>query len=233
MTRLEEFIHFNKRCPICNNEITLYAQFLGSVCFKARSNEDGITYFHPFMNKSNLSDEDYFSYHIKEDCIQFSQSQVFSKIRKDQLYFFYLCNENGFKPILSGSDYEINIYKGCYYRDSSILDIIKITRNSIEQIAKWNLQTSVLDKELINSKEVFSVSFKEDNREKMFYLYLSYEQNTTTLWYYSATTEELKDLSYKPSIFEKELKGIILRPDFSIKNRDKLFTKLNSLVIFS
>jgi hypothetical protein len=233
MTKIPEFLNFNKTCPICGNSLTLYAQFMGSSCFKAQVDQDGIIYFHPFMLKSNLSDTDYFSYHTGEDHIQFSQSHVFSKIRKDQLYFFYLCNEKGFKLVSGGTDYELGIYYGCYYRDTPLLSMKKLVDDSTQKIIKWDLDVSKIDADIINAREVFSVSYKDDEKEKIFNLSISYIQKSTTLWYYTVNDDQRKEKLYKPSIFEKRFSNMILRPDFSVENRDKLFTKLNSLVIFS
>ena len=47
------------------------------------------------------------------------------------------------------------------------------------------------------------------------------------------TAEQRQDITFKPSIFEKELPELTVRPKLGIEDRDKLINKLDSWVLMS
>lgn len=229
MNRFKEFLQFNNKCPICNNQLTLYAQVLRSTCFKTElSNDSEFIHMKPFRIKGELSDNEEML--IKDDGhLQFRDVHTSQKlnIKQDQMYFFYLCNENGFMTKGSVDDYNISIYKGCYYRSSQLFNL-----NKSDNSKEWVLGDSELD-DFINKTENFSISTKDSSLEKIFTLQFDYEINKTTFYYYTATADQRRMKDFSPSIFEKTFDQLMNNLDFSISNREKLINKLNNWVIFS
>jgi len=227
--KLNEFIHFNQRCPICDNDLTLYLQMKDSTCFRSHKQKKNLYHFEPFkcINKS-ISDEDYIDlYDYGSDFeTKFSSSQMAAEAKRSQLYFFYLCNERGFEEV--GTDYNINIYDGCYYRDTPFLEYQKTAKKS------WLLKTINPDHELlINYKEILSFSKEVNDVEKVYMLNLNNHDNKTVFMHYSVNEEQKKDKDYTPNVFEKEISDLIARPNFSTVNRERLLSRFDSWVILS
>ena len=86
---------------------------------------------------------------------------------------------------------------------------------------------------LINSDESFSLKRKIDDLEKVYMVNIGYENKLTMLWYYTCTDEQAKDKDYNPKIFEKQLPLLKTRPNFDLKDRDKLFSRLDNWIIMS
>ncbi len=227
--KLNEFIHFNQRCPICDNDLTLYLQMKDSTCFRANKQKKNIHHFQPFkcINKS-ISALDYIDvYDYGRDFeTKFSSSQMAAEAKRSQLYFFYLCNEQGFEE--SNSDYTINIYDGCYYRSSPYLEYQKTAKKT------WLLKTINPDYDnLVNHDELFSFSREINDIEKVYMLNLNNHNNKTVFMHYSVNDEQKKDKDYAPNVFEKEIPNLIVRPNFSISNRDRLLDRFDSWIIMS
>ena len=93
--KFNEFINFNQRCPVCDNDLTLYLQMKDSTCFKSIKQRPNLYHFEPFkcINKS-ISSSDYIDvYNYGKDFeTKFSSSQMAAESKRSQLYFFYLCN---------------------------------------------------------------------------------------------------------------------------------------------
>lgn len=227
--KLNEFIHFNQRCPICDNDLTLYLQMKDSTCFRSYKQKKNIYHFEPFkcINKS-ISNEDYIDlYDYGSDFeTKFSSSQMAAEAKRSQLYFFYLCNEQGFEE--AGTDYSINIYDGCYYRDTPFLEYQKTAKKS------WLLKTINPDHEpLINYKEILSFSREVNDVEKVYMLNLNNHDNKTIFMHYSVNEEQKKDKDYTPNVFEKEISDLIARPNFAPSNRERLLSRFDSWIILS
>lgn len=226
--KFNEFINFNQRCPVCDNDLTLYLQMKDSTCFRSNKPKHNHYHFEPYkcINKS-ISESDYIDvYNYGKDFeTKFSSSQMAAEAKKSQLYFFYLCNQNGFESARE-DDYNINIYDGCYYRDTPFLEYQKTAKKT------WILKTIDPDHEsLINQKEVFSFSRIVEGTEKVYMLHLN--SNKTVFMHYSVSEEQKKDKDYSPNVFEKEVPHLTNRPNFSINNRDRLLDRFDSWIIVS
>lgn len=227
--KLNEFIHFNQRCPICDNDLTLYLQMKDSTCFRAHKKKKNNYHFQPFkcINKSisPLDHIDLYDYGRDVET-KFSSSQMAAEAKRSQLYFFYLCNEQGFEE--ADNDFTINIYGGCYYRSSPFLEYQKTAKKT------WLLKTINPDhNNLINHDEMFSFSREINDIEKVYMLNLNSHNNKTVFMHYSVNEEQRKDKDYAPNLFEKEISNLIARPNFSITNRDKLLDRFDSWIIMS
>lgn len=227
--KLNDFIHFNHRCPVCDNDLTLYLQMKDSVCFRAHKQKQNIYHFQPYkcLNKSILESDFIDLYDYGKDFeTKFSTSQMAAEAKRSQLYFFYLCNNHGFDD--NGDDYTINIFNGCYYRSSPFLEFQKTAKKS------WSLKTIDPDhSDLVNQEEVLSFSKKIEEIEKVYVLVLNSSDNKTVFMYYSVNEEQSKDANYSPSLFEKEMPMLTNRPNFSISNRERLLDRFDSWLILS
>jgi len=227
--KLNEFIHFNQRCPICDNDLTLYLQMKDSVCFRARKQKQNIYHFEPYkcLNKA-ISERDYIDlYDFGKDFeTKFSSSQMAAEAKRAQLYFFYMCNDHGFED--ETNDYTINIYHGCYYRSTPFLEYQKTSKKS------WVLKAIDPDREnLINQEEVFSFSRTVNGVEKIYMLNFDNHNNKTVFMHYAVSEEQRKDKDFSPSVFEKEIPPLNARPNFAPANRERLLDRFDSWIIMS
>jgi hypothetical protein len=229
--QLTDFLHFNVRCPVCDNGLTLYMQWNSSVLFQAKKSKRNIYRFEQFKCKNNdeISESDFielYDYGNTND-IKFSSSKMASEARRSQMYFFYLCNENAFQDTSSG-DYEINATLGCYYRSTPMLEFHKKSRN------KWDLET--VDKsqsKLINNDEALAFIKSSNGSERVYMLQFNNSNSKTIFTHYSVTQEQMKDKDYEPNVFEKEIADLTVRPNFSLDNREKLLGRFDSWIIMS
>lgn len=226
--KLNEFIHFNHRCPVCDNDLKLYLQMRNSVCFRADKQKKTVYHFTPIKCINDLiSAQDYIDlYDYGNDFeTKFSSSQMAAEARKSQFYFFYLCNELGFED--DGTDYTINIYSGCYYRATPFLEYKKTSKKS------WTLKTINPDHEkLINHEEALSFSRTVDDVEKIYMLNLNNHENKTIFMHYSLNEDQKNDANYAPNVFEKEMPPLTNRPNFASENRDRLLDRFDSWILF-
>lgn len=228
--KLNEFLHFNNRCPSCNQPLHLYMQWLDSVCFKAIKQDDEYK-FHPFFgnkDNKNIKDEDHMFLLDKGNSvdISFSSSKMVQESKKFLIYFFYLCNPSGIH-VQEWGDYQISLYKGCYYRDTPFFEF----ERSADK--KWYLQPS--DKSLTNFMGHESYCFKDvkNDYEKVYMVSLDYEKSLTTLWHWGATIEERSKPDFKPNLFEKNMPLLKTRIKAGIEDRDKLISRLDSWILMS
>jgi hypothetical protein len=145
-----------------------------------------------------------------------------------QIYFFYLCNEDGFNPKFNGMDYDISIRDGCYYRDTAFFDL-----EEHNNAYACRLSVSDLDEHIINRNEAFSISNTQNDIERFFSLAIDYLENKTTFYHYTLDKNLAGPLTGDVSLFEKTFNNLIVRPDFSIENRDKLLSKFNNWLMLS
>jgi hypothetical protein len=229
--KLNEFIHFNHRCPVCDNDLTLYLQMKDSVCFRAKKQKQNVYHFEPFkcMNKS-ISERDYIDlYDFGKDFeTKFSSSQMAAEAKRSQLYFFYMCDEHGFEDDNNKTDYTINVYQGCYYRSTPFLEYQKTSKKA------WVLKAIDPDQEaLVNQEEVFSFSREVNGIEKVYMLNLDSHNKKTIFMHYTADEDQRKDKDYSPNVFEKEIPNLTTRPNFSANNRERLLDRFDSWIIMS
>jgi len=231
-----KFLDFNKKCPICDEPLHLYMQWVNSMCFQAHSEYPGVYGFDFFKagqkeNEEKFKDE-FVILNARDDkySLEFSSNALFNEAKKYQVYFFYLCNPSGFKD-KSWGDYEINLYKGCYYRSSAFMELKKKEKRN----EKWTFETTDLEKEsLINNDESFS--FKQLNSndiERVYMLNLNYDLKETKLWHYAVSPEERVQEGFSPKLFSKTLPILNQRPDFSIDHRESLLSRFDSWIIMS
>jgi hypothetical protein len=228
--QLNEFIHFNKKCPVCENDLTLYLQWTDSVCFRSKKIKNNIYHFEPFKcQNAGLSDQDYidlFDYGTNFET-KFSSSKVAAEAKRRQMYFFYLCKDVGFED--KHGDYEINIASGCYFRSTPYLEYQKEGKGK-----SWALKSvdSALTK-IVNRDEALSFSKTVNNIEKVYMLQFDHANNKTVFMHYSANEDQRKSKDFEPNVFEKEMPMLTIRPNFSISNRERLLDRFDSWIVMS
>lgn len=234
MESLRNFFNFNKTCPICDKELELYLQLDDSICFKAEKYDDG-NIFTPFMCKKVDLNEEYIYVSNVGDQISFSSYCLSNEVKSKQMYFFYLCNADGFESrkrysysdLDSKEDYELNVYKSCYWRATPHLDLYLDNDN-------WDLKVTNPDNiNIVNDNEIFCFKKKLVDVEKVYILNLNSSENVTGFVSYSVTESQLKDFNFNPNLFDKSMPLLSIRPDFSINNRDKLINRFESWIIMS
>ncbi len=232
MTRLNEFFHFNNYCPSCGERLTLYMQWIDSICFKAVKIGLDEYRLHPFLNfkkDGDIQESDYIIMNDKgnDTDFYFSSTPLVQESRKHPIYFFYLCNPAGFR-IKSWGDYDISLYQGCYYRDTPFLEFEKNELNN-----KWSLQLKDKSRDIINKDESFCFKNINNGFEKVYMLNLNTEEEKTTLWYYSATTEERQKEGFNPKLFHKDMPLLKTRIKTAIEDREKLLDRFDSWILVS
>lgn len=239
--RLPDFLNFNSRCPICNNPLTLYMQWVSSICFKAELIENNSWAFNPHIGLKKEGDpnaierDDYMllTSNLGQVRTQFSANKVFSEAKKHHMYFYYLCNPEGIKKTNWG-DYKINIYKGCYYRASTLFEF---RRDDDQESKNWSLQVVNGDfKDIVNKHETYSFKKKNNDLEKIYILDLDWEKNKTSLWFYTVTDAQAADKNFKAediNDFHKELPLLKKRPKVGPGDQEKLIDRLESWIIMS
>ena len=233
MTILHKFLTFNKRCPICNNPLTLYMQWIDSTLFIANQQDPSVYYFREFQpawyERKILTDRDeediksvtLMDYGDKFD-VGFSHPSLFNEAKKYQIYFYFLCKQEGFRS-KNLRNYEINLVKGCYYRSTPLMEFKKKE--------DWKLEYTVDEfSDLINKDESFCLKTRKNSLDKFYMLSRDMETQTTKVWYFTATDEQRVDPKFKPDIFQKEL-PLIRRP--SLENQKKILERINSWIIMS
>lgn len=229
---LPDFLHFNRDCPICGEPLDLYMQWEYSTLWKAHQNAPDTYTFTPFkLISDKIKKEDTIIICEAYNSIEtyFSTPALAEIFKAKEAYFFYLCNEAGFadrgEP---ATDYEINLYRGCYFRSSVTFKMKQHSKKN------WKLEESKEEQaSLINKAESFSFKNITEELEKIYMLNLDSVDNLTKLWHYSATPEQRKDENYEPKLFEKEMPLLTVRPKFDLEHREKLLDRFESWIIMS
>ena len=229
---LQDFLHFNKECPICREPLDLYMQWHHSTLWKGYQSAPGTYDFTPFkLKKDDLKDSDMIT--IKEEGLDtttyFSSLHLDKLFNKQAIHLFFLCNDAGFvdkgEPAY---DYEISLYRGCYFRSSIEYKMQKVSKKRFELAPSQEGQ-----EKFINQEESFSFKDKSEELEKVYMLSLKSVDNVTKLWHYAATPEQKKDENFEPKLFDKELPYLSVRPKFDLENRENLISRFNSWIIMS
>lgn len=232
---LSKFLNFNHNCPVCEEPLTLYMQWIDSVCFKANLVGENYYEFIPFKgtNKDKITDDCWMDKIMVKDngqvsntTIAASSGKLSGELKKNQIYFFYLCNPAGFKD-KSWGDYEINLFKGCYYRSTPLVQYKEMY--GIETLETINPDHA----NIINKDEAFSFKYKTKELDRVYMLNLDYESQDTVLWHYTATPEERKQPGFKPNLFEKHLPLLKVRPKLELEEREKLMDRFDGWIIMS
>ena len=232
---LSDFLHFNHLCPLCGEPLSLYMQVVNSVCFRATQQASGAIRFDPYKNISYYKDvaEEYIYLFDTDNqpLFEFSSPKITQmledtrRISSKDVFMFYLCNPNGFKEV--SDDYEISLYRGCYYRRTPML---KFEKDSSKITLK---QSSTANNDIINLNEAFA--FKSTTREcdKIYMIKLGYSEQNTVLYYYVVPDAERKNPKFKPKIFEKTLPLLKTRPTLDLSDRQKLISRCDGWIIMS
>lgn len=230
--KIHEFLHFNRTCPVCEEPLSLYLQWMNSTCFKAKIiDHDTYKLEQCLCIQKDFNKDDYMILHDMEDAfsIQFNTSKIREMSKMRLMYFFFLCNHSGLKEN-SPTDCEISLYTGCYYRQSASFEYKKDPHNG----KVWHLElVEQKDKDLINRNESFSFNTRTAEVEKVYMIDLDHQDKKTTFWYYTVNEEERKIPYFKPKILEKEMPLLTVRPKLDLQDREKLLSRLNSWVILS
>jgi len=228
-----DFLDFNNTCPICDKSLTLYLQWGKYMCFQGEVLNKKHLRFIPHVDFSNdvkKLNELIIDLVYRHDNWEIIASELNNDVRKpvpgkfdniSELHMFYLCNADGFKT--KSYDYEINIYKGCYFRSSSDF---KCEDNKIISVNESIPHAALC-------REDFSFKSFSDDLQKVYILSLQYELNKTQLWFYTVTDAQSKESGFKPVIFDKEMPLLNNRPDFDLDNRDKLIDRFDSWILLS
>jgi hypothetical protein len=234
--KLNEFLHFNSKCPVCNNNLTLYLQITNSVLFKAEKEclAQSTNYkFIPFkccsaeseLNSSYINLYDYGSY----SKTSFSDNVIAKEAKLHKMYFFFLCNEGGFEDYHDNYDYDydydINVTQACYYRSTSFMEYRKGSKG-------YELENLIKNEEFVNREEVFSFVKNSNNIDNVYVLQLNGPSGKTNFTYFTVNEEQKNNKNYEPKLFEKEF-TLKNRPNFDLNERDKLFNRMSSWVNFS
>ena len=212
---LREFLDYNKLCPKCGKELSLY---MGSsnFCVKGVKSDNGYL----FDKNSNCCD----ILTIENDGINID---IVGELNPQDLYFkkmffFYVCNENAIKK--ETWDYSVNLYDACYYRASNYF---RISNENEKNIMKRHEN----EKDLINHQESFAISTMKNDIENVYFVSVKYAEEKTKFWYYTVNEEQAKDEYYSPEVFEKEFPLMANKLDLS--NKEKLIEKFDSWILMS
>jgi hypothetical protein len=227
---LDKFLSFNKTCPICDRQLTLFMQWHGTTLWKERSLQfpkEGQYVFSPFKFVKEQTDT---VLTLSENGADLHP--IISEDRKHAMHFFYLCDEGGIEVTSeSASDYEINLYKACYYRSSVDMEF----RKEEGKNKKWELTEVRGDAvEVISQEESFSFKKQvEPDLERVYALIIKTLDDCTDLWFYETNAEQRAQENFEPKLFEKKMPLLPKRPDLDINHRDKLLSRLESWILMS
>jgi hypothetical protein len=221
---LNKFIQQKQTCPICAEPLQLYMQFVNSRCFRAKEIDNSVYRFDPFVvgdvSNSNKNEHFFVSGETGDYQIIYKDNPP-PDLENHAVFFFYLCNPAGFNKKSKG--YEINAYKGCYYRSTPYLEIKK----------DGKLEFTV-EKEIDSKDEVFCLRDRLSNSERVFIFSLAHAANKTKLWYYSVTEEDRKQKGFKPKLFSKELP--LVRSEIKVLTKEekvKMIERLDGWILMS
>lgn len=235
MTMLD-FLHFNKYCPLCNEPLTLYMQWVDGPCWKAHQIEEHTYRFDQFacrnlgLEKADLNNE-YLDLRVYGDAhywdykLDFSVPGLQQQAKRFETYFFYLCNPAAFKMTRNGKSYDLVPYRGCYHRSTTMLELK-------EKDGAWKYQPINQEKpELWCREETFTFKRQLEDLEKVYILTVDVEEQKTKMWYYTITEEQKKTGGPKSKVFEKFLPLMNKRPN--IQDKQAMMDRLDSWIMIS
>jgi hypothetical protein len=229
---IEKFLSFNQFCPICKEPLSLYMQWIHGNCYKANSiDKKGSFEFKLYKDLLKPSVKEIENQQFKlrfgeQPWLQIVPHELRNFAAKKQAYFFWLCNNRGFKD-LEFNDYEISMVRACYYRDSPVINMknhgFKIFFESVDEAHN----------DLSNKIEGFSFKVFKPTLVKTYILRMDHEAQKTILWYYTVPQEKRQDKEFKPNLFVKELPFLKKRPKFELMDRNKLLERFDNWILMS
>lgn len=230
-----DFLHFNKHCPLCNEPLTLYMQWVDGPCWRAHKQEENMLRFDQYacrnvgLEKSGLENEYldltvYGDAHFWDYKLQFSVPGLQQQAKRFQTYFFYLCNPKAFKMTQNGKSYDLVPYRGCYHRSSTMLELA-------EKDGAWKYQPANKEKNLWCREETFTFKKQLQEIEKVYILTMDGEEEKTKMWYYTISDEQKKNGGPKSKVFEKFLPPMNRRPN--VRDKRAMMDRLDSWIIIS
>jgi hypothetical protein len=155
--------------------------------------------------------------------LEFSRPGLGQAAKKYRIYLFYMCNERGFKPTQNGKNYHLLPYYACYYRATSMLELLD---------NDWKFTTTNPDhQKLINKHETLTYKQHNEEREKVYILDLDYEEIESTFFHFVITAEQKKNKGPKSRVFKKELPLLTKRPNFL--DHEAIMNRFNSWLLLS
>jgi len=245
---MKDFLNFNQHCPICKEPLTLYMQWTGSQIdyvkklFVSSRLDNKVIMFEEhavFKNKSNSGfGTDYGDKKkklpeivmlLKEEGNNYIASfntLSTAKMAKEQdsVYFYYLCNPRAINDL--GYDHQIDIYYGCYYRSTPLIQLSEDKSKPQQLLVKY-----IQDNEIINKDEYYVVKNKIGDLEKVYLIVLDNEEKKTIFHHYAVTDAEAAQENFEPKLLEREMPLLNTRINF--EDREKLINRLESWIIFS
>ena len=228
---LNKFISDNE-CPVCGNKLILYAQAIGGVCFKSSSVKDGKVEFVQHIPEHSGNEEAHrfiLEAKVKDEALVYMPERLRDKYDSFPFYLFQLCNQDSLKvktSSMSIDKYEINAFKVCCYRSTKRMHLSSTIKdkNLIEFVLP-NLESTSL------RSERFGFSRWVNDLQKVYILSLDYDTNSSRLWYYSCTEQDLRNKEFEPKIFFKDIGALKKRMDF--RNVDSLMDVFDSRILLS
>jgi hypothetical protein len=223
---LSEFINFNRCCPVCKGPLTLYMQWIDTALFKGTEIKEKGYQFDKVDNCSSLKTDEETSFFMYQDGnsfqIEFLSDDMNSKLKNGTSFFFYVCNNEAIRDQVT--DYDINVYKVCYYRSSSFLDYMK-------KDDAWILEDKSPGR--VNETETLIYKTQDTILEKTYVLCLDHGQNKTHFWHFCLSPEEKKNPNFEPNTIDREMPLMNTRPKFEIEPKEKIIERFESWVLMS
>lgn len=231
--KLFDFITSDRRCPVCDNPLTLCLQLTDDTLFLGSQNNDGQFLFQPFRNIKNKREDDTVLLTVGVDDIDLAMSSnhISELFGKSKFFFYYVCNLNGFSST-DKTDAALSHYDACYYKSSPIMTIAKevTSEDTIIWKIKPEKETSV---DLVIASEQYAFKKKNQELEKVYLVSLDFEDKKTLFWHYAFTPEQEAMADYEPKLFEKTYPLPAHGFKMEMENRENLFSKFESWILMS
>lgn len=242
---LSQFLHYNHYCPICHEPLHLYMQWIPGndpmlPPFRAEFVEPSVYRFKPVSEYNpskdllglshasadlfvSLSDFILLTEQHDDVFLHFNNKSFEGFSKTFQVYFYFLCNPAGMKKKWQ-TDYEIDLYKGCYYRSSPFMEM--------RQDGTWKLRKiNESHKNMANLHEAFSLKETVGDKEKVYMVNIDHENDRTRLWHYTVSAEQKESDYFEANLFEKEMP--MMKKGFKFEDRKKMLDRLGSWVMMS
>lgn len=240
---MQDFLSFNKTCPICQNPLTLFMKWSSydlsiNKLFQAHQMDSNKYQFQEYILDSSIENSTISNRIFKNtkismilelinnECNFKFNSLIVEKLAKEQeeLFFYYLCKPRGIKE-----ENIVNIYESCYYRATPFMKFVS-NETSLLKIKQLDDQNAN-----INGLECFAIKDQTTNPEmkKIYIVYLNYLDKKLSLFYYTAAPEQEASENYDPNTFVKEIPLPQNRLNLDINARDKLISRMDSWILMS
>ncbi len=220
----KDFLNFNKKCPICGHFLSFYMQ---ATNFSLSSTKSILFKFNDLLLNSEYDFAFIPSFkgisHITKNIVYLDPEEMtlYTDTKISDVYFFFICNPKGISNIGNSYDYEIELYRSCYYRSTKYYNLSG--NQLMAAFGEFGNYNSVL------RDEAFVFKYLSFPKEKVYLYSLNYENNNSILWHYGF--DQIS--GDKSEVSETKLSFPSERPDFSLAARHKLINKFNSWITFS